>query len=84
MKELSRNRPRLGNGADSLAAGHLCDHCQQREAFTAWGDAMTINHGGGSWRCEICAITEQLNYARERAAAIPDLEARLAELQASS
>lgn len=81
---LSRNRPRLAIGPDSVPGGHLCDKCEQREASTAWGDAMTINHGGGEWRCQICALIEQLEFARKRAAVIPVLEAQLIEAQAKA
>lgn len=84
MSELSRNRPRFVVGPDSEPKGHLCDKCEQREAFTAWGDAMAINHGQGEWRCEICALTEQLEHAQARGAAIPDIERRLRELNGPS
>ncbi len=62
--------------------GQVCDKCKERPATQAWGDLMTVNHGGGEWRCDICALTEQLEFARQRAAVIPDLEARLKEANA--
>ena len=57
--------------------GRTCSKCREREATTAWGDAMTINHGGGEWRCDVCAYTEQLVHARNRAKVIPELERKL-------
>lgn len=44
-----------------------------------WGDWMIVNHGGGEWRCDTCALTEQLEFARKRAAVIPELERKLAD-----
>ena len=73
---LSDSPPRLDSGMGP--AGHRCSKCRQREATIAWGDIMTINHGGGEWRCDVCQYTEQLEHARERAKAIPALECKLA------
>ena len=41
---------------------------------------MTLNHGGGEGRCELCTVREQLFFAREAAKAIPTLEAKFAAL----
>ena len=70
------DRPRLGDDP----AGHICAKCEKRPATMIWGDFMTVNHGGGEWRCDICALTEQLEHARERAKVIPELERKLAIL----
>ena len=75
-----RDRPFLGQNP----AGHTCSKCGEREATVIWGDPLTVNHGGGEWRCDVCAITEQLEYARERAKSIPELERRLVEAKARS
>lgn len=44
---------------------------------------MIVNHGGGEWRCDTCALTEQLEHALERAKVIPELEQKLAEAKAA-
>ena len=64
---------------------HPCDHCQERPAAVMWlgdGDMVSAIHGARWWWCERCAVEAQLERARERAAAIPDLERRLEEEQA--
>lgn len=38
---------------------------------------MAVIHGSYEFRCDVCALTDQLEFARERAAAIPDLEEQL-------
>jgi predicted lipoprotein len=62
------------------SASGPCANCGKREATTWWEDALAFTHGMSQPWCEVCALTEQLKYARERAAAIPVMEARLAEL----
>lgn len=58
----------------------ICVRCGENEATVKWGDALAATHGGGEDWCERCAVEEQTIHARGRAAALPDLEARLAEL----
>ena len=67
--------PSLGDSPE----GHTCSSCKVRPASLIWGSPMEVIHGGGEWRCDVCAITEQLAHARERAAAIPELEKKLDE-----
>lgn len=66
--------------AQGAVLRRVCANCRTREATVRWGDALTTTHGGGGWWCEFCAVTAQLAHARERAAMISDLEARLAAL----
>ena len=64
--------------------GKMCDRCDERPATGMWtGDegAMAAIHGSLWWWCERCMVEAQLVRARERAAAIPELERRLAELE---
>jgi hypothetical protein len=61
-----------------------CAKCQQRPATTWWsgeGGTMALVHGCYEARCEICCIEEQLEHARRLAAAIPAMEAQLADLK---
>lgn len=67
-----------------LSSQGLCGNCGERPGTITWGDLLALTHGGGTLRCELCAIKTQLEHARERAAAIPELEARLAHLQAEA
>lgn len=60
----------------------ICPNCGKRPGTVRWGDALAVTHGFTQMWCEVCAVTAQLNFARERAAAIPELEARLVELRA--
>ena len=57
-----------------------CASCGKREGTIRWGDMLALTHGWVQMWCEHCAVTKQLEYARERAAAIPELEARLSAL----
>lgn len=59
--------------------GRLCTKCKERPATIIWGDALATTHGWNEYRCDICALKEQLDHARERAAAIPELERKLTE-----
>jgi hypothetical protein len=43
---------------------------------------MDMIHGNYTYWCELCALKAQLVRARERAAAIPELERKIAELEA--
>jgi hypothetical protein len=64
-----------------------CQKCDKREATMVWGgdnycglcDAR--GYGKNQRWCAACVAEAQLDYARERAAAIPDLEARLAAVR---
>lgn len=67
--------------------GMICQHCGERPATGMWtGDegAVAAIHGAYSWWCERCMVVAQLERARERAAAIPELERRLAELDSGA
>jgi hypothetical protein len=68
-----------------IPKGTLCSKCGERLAtqrFSEHASAMSIAHGelGDPW-CEHCIVSRQLEYARDRATAIPRLEARLAALE---
>lgn len=65
--------------------GMVCQHCGERPATGMWtGDEGIVAalHGAYSWWCEQCMVVAQLERARERAATIPELERRLAEIDA--
>ena len=64
-------------------APRICDNCHRRPGTVRWGDMLAVTHGGGERWCEICATAAQLEYAKERAAAIPELEAELVRLLAA-
>jgi len=61
------------------AAMSKCPNCEQREGEVRWGDALAFTHGWAPMWCWVCAYEAQLEHAKERAAAIPELERRLAE-----
>lgn len=73
--------PGLRERAERAGEG-LCAECGERSGTITWGDALAITHGGGEKWCERCAVSTQLEHARKRAAAIPELEARLAQITA--
>jgi len=62
-----------------------CANCGKRWGTVTWtGDAASIlafTHGMWAQWCEICALEAQLEHAKERAAKIPEIEKRLAELK---
>ncbi len=61
--------------------GLVCFKCEKRPATIWWSEgAMAYVHGAKAPICEACALAMQLAHARERAAAIPEMEARLEEL----
>lgn len=64
-----------------LSIERVCD-CGRR-ATIQWGDTLAVTHGGGRWRCELCCLRDQLAHAEERAALIPEMRARIAELEAT-
>jgi hypothetical protein len=58
-----------------------CANCHQRPATERWtseGGTLALVHGGIEFWCKPCCLQAQLDYARERAAAIPELERELA------
>lgn len=59
-----------------------CRRCDKRPATHWWSDEGMIAavHGMYSARCEHCIVEVQLEHAKEMAASIPKLEARLKEL----
>lgn len=62
-----------------------CANCKTRKAFGWWvgdGGTMALIRGYKAPWCEHCTVTAQLQHARERAAEVPNLERRLAELNA--
>lgn len=56
----------------------LCANCKKRPGTETWGDALAVTHGWAAKWCVMCVLEAQLEHARERAAAIPELERRLA------
>jgi hypothetical protein len=53
----------------------LCQKCGQREATETWtNDLMSFVHGMSQEWCNYCCIKEQLDFAREQAMRIPQLE----------
>lgn len=67
-----------GPRSDAPPKGTRCAECKERPGVIKWGTDLEAIHGMYSWRCEVCALLAQVAHARERAAALPDLEARLA------
>lgn len=60
-----------------------CQKCGEREATQIWCDSGVFGwaHGMGQNWCEICVLETQLEHAKERAAAIPEMEKKLEELK---
>jgi hypothetical protein len=61
-----------------------CAKCGKREGTTGWVGTSGIlawTHGMYERWCEICILEAQLEYARERATKIPEMEKRLEELK---
>lgn len=57
-----------------------CPYCKKREGTIKWSEGpIAAVYGMWSMVCEVCAYEQQLEHARERAAAIPELECKLAE-----
>lgn len=59
-----------------------CYNCGKRPGVINWvgnGGVLAIVHDHVQKWCEICALTVQLEHARNLAAAIPDLEKKLEE-----
>lgn len=58
----------------------ICDNCNEHKGTMKWtgdGGILALTHGRWVWWCNCCAVKAQLEYARERADAIPDLEEEL-------
>ena len=73
MTAPSADRPLVGT----------CLYCKKRPATLHFGDMLSFTHGGIDNCCEICCAEMQLNHAKERAVAIPELEAKVAALAAT-
>lgn len=62
-----------------------CANCLKRLGTQKWvgdGGAAAFVHGWYVMWCEVCVLEAQLVYAKERAAAIPLLEAELVAAKA--
>lgn len=59
----------------------LCLYCKERKATLHFGDMLSFTHGGAENCCELCCARMQLEHAQERAAAIPELSAKVAQLK---
>lgn len=61
-----------------------CVKCLTRPSTGTWvgdGGVLAYTHGFGESWCDLCMAREQLAYAEKLAAQIPDIRARLAELE---
>jgi hypothetical protein len=58
-----------------------CENCGSRLGTEIWSPGGTIAyvHGMFSLWCTVCVLEAQLKHAREQAALIPDLQAKLVE-----
>jgi hypothetical protein len=59
----------------------VCLFCKERKATMHFGDMLSLTHGGKENCCDLCCARMQLEHAQERAASIPELAAKLAELE---
>jgi hypothetical protein len=65
----------------------ICANCQEREGTIPWSgsmDSVSIARLGGAkalpiW-FEVCALREQIAFAKAQAEKLPTMEARLSEL----
>lgn len=57
----------------------ICQNCGQRTGTVVWGDSLAITHGRTTMWCDVCMLREQFRHAQDRAAAIPELLAQLAD-----
>lgn len=60
-----------------------CQKCGQRQATQVWigeGGTLAFVHGQYQLWCDLCVVQVQLEYARESAKRIPELEKKLEEL----
>lgn len=60
-----------------------CANCKKRPGTVTWGDALAMTHGFAVKWCEVCALEAQIVHAKERAAKLSGMEARLAKLLAA-
>lgn len=59
----------------------MCQHCNLRPAADVFAESTSaMVHGSYEFWCEICVLETQIGHAKERAAAIPAMETRLAVL----
>lgn len=66
-----------------MTPGPLCTNCHARPGTLAWvgeGGALAYVHGLSRLWCEPCIVKAQLDYALDRAAAVPELTRRYLEL----
>jgi hypothetical protein len=68
------------NWEDCPYAGK-CYICLKRDATVAFGDSLFHTHFSHKNACEYCVTEKQLEHARERAAALPELERKMQELK---
>lgn len=71
---------RAGHPWNECPLAGLCLYCKTREATLHFGDSLSFTHGAVLNCCALCCAKMQLAHARERAAAIPELESRVADL----
>jgi hypothetical protein len=62
------------------ASKGLCGICGEVGAIR-WGESIQIARGHFTLRCRRCVLRAQIEHARERAAALPSLEAELREME---
>lgn len=68
-----------------IPEGTVCRNCGKPNATQWWtgdGGMFAAIHGQAVPWCELCGLRVQLEHARERAAAIPGIEAQIAKLEA--
>ena len=61
-----------------------CAKCGNHKATTHWvgdGGSLALVHGAYEFWCGCCCLKAKLEYAKERAAAVPDIERQLAEVR---
>jgi hypothetical protein len=60
---------------------NTCDRCGKRKATVIWAnDTLHYVHDSYEYRCDICCVEEQLEFAKEQVKRIPKLEEKLEEL----
>lgn len=63
----------------------ICTNCKSRRASVNWvgsgGGVLDYVHGNYTRWCEFCAVTTQVAHCRDAASRLPELEARLADLE---
>jgi hypothetical protein len=62
--------------------GDICARCLTRQGTEIWTEGtMAYIHGAYQMYCKVCVLTCQIQHAKERAAAIPEMERELEELK---